>query len=102
MNAPAVGIKKIEQIDNWSFKINWTDGAIRHYRLSDLQDQCPCAHCVDEETGERRANSSGANADVRARRLYSIGRYAMRIEYTSGCSTGIYSYEFLHCRGVKE
>lgn len=101
MKAPAVGVRGIRQVDNHSFEIEWSDGVRENFLLSKLQGECPCASCVDEETGERRASASSAASDVRARKLYSVGRYALRIEYTSGCSTGIYSYQFLYGRGRK-
>lgn len=100
MKAPAVGVRKIEQIDNHRFEVEWSDGRIKRYRLSDLQKECPCALCVDESTGERSANGKAVKDDVRAHRLFSVGRYAVRVEFTSGCSTGIYSYEFLYSRGA--
>lgn len=102
MKVPAVGIRKIEQVDNFSFAVEWTDGSFKRYRLSDLQKECPCSHCVDESTGDRTAKAGAVKEDVRGRRVYSVGRYALRIEFTSGCSTGIYSYEFLHSRGSIE
>lgn len=99
MKALAVGIRRIQQIDNYTFEVEWTDGRVMRYRLNELQKACPCAHCVDERTGERIVQPSSISETVKARRIYSVGRYALRIEFTSGCSTGIYSYEFLHQRG---
>jgi DUF971 family protein len=46
-------IKKIYQKDNYSFTVEWQDGRIAHYKLSELQKQCPCANCVDEVSGKR-------------------------------------------------
>jgi ATP-binding protein involved in chromosome partitioning len=87
-----VFIKKIEQRDNTHFSITWSDGGEQTFKLATLQRQCPCAGCVDEQTGQRRQNPSPVPEDVRAVRVLSVGRYALRIHYTSGCSNGIYSY----------
>lgn len=97
---PHIAIKNIKQIDNYTFQIDWSDGACGHYRLSDLQNSCPCAACFDEATGRRRASSQAVQPDVRAKFIRSVGRYALKIEFTSGCSTGIYEYAFLRsqCR----
>ncbi|MBA2726836.1 MAG: DUF971 domain-containing protein [Parachlamydiaceae bacterium] len=92
-------ITAIKQTDNHSFQINWNDGTQNQYRLSDLQKNCPCAGCVDELTGQRIATSKAVDEDVRAISIQSVGRYALKIKYTSGCSTGIYSYSFLK-RGI--
>lgn len=94
----ALQIKEIKQKDNHHFTIEWTDGKIVDYRLSDLQKLCPCANCVDESTGERKVNSELVDEQVRAVKIASVGRYAVRIDFTSGCSTGIYSFEDLRRR----
>ena len=88
--------KKIQQLDNFTLQITWNDDISSNYRLSDLQKKCPCAQCVDEKTGQRLTNETTVKEDVRAKKIFSVGRYALRIEYTSGCSTGIYDYDSLY------
>jgi ATP-binding protein involved in chromosome partitioning len=91
----AVFVNKIYQKDNFTFTIEWSDGIIKNYRLSDLQKRCPCAGCVDEATGTRVADQSLIPVDLRAKRIMSVGRYALRVQFVSGCSHGIYSFDFL-------
>jgi DUF971 family protein len=91
----AANIHKIYQKDSYTFTIEWSDGKVGHYRLSDLQKQCPCAGCVDETTGQRLVKNENIDDFVQARRLINVGRYALRIDFTSGCSTGIYSFDML-------
>lgn len=95
MKGEIIFIKKISQCDNFNFSIEWSDGILQNYRLSDLQKQCPCAGCKDEKTGKTLINPAAIKEDVRAIRLSSVGRYALRIQFNSGCSSGIYSYDFL-------
>jgi DUF971 family protein len=90
-----ISINDIKQIDNHHFQIVWNDGTTGLYRLSDLQKNCPCAGCVDEFTGQRIAPSQSVDENVRAINIQSVGRYALKIKFTSGCSTGIYSYQTL-------
>jgi DUF971 family protein len=90
----AVSIRKIDQVNNFVFAVQWNDGKISEYRLSELQKRCPCASCVDEITGERRPGAI-LKENVRAITLSSVGRYALRIRFTEGCSNGIYSYDML-------
>ena len=87
---------KIEQKDNFTFTIHWDDGVIADYRLSELQKHCHCANCIDEITGKRLLDERTIQQDVRAVRIVSVGRYALRIKFTSGCSAGIYDYEMLY------
>lgn len=88
-------IHKIAQRDSCTFSIEWSDGKIGQYRLSDLQKQCPCAGCVDETTGQRLAKKEQIDDFVQAKRVVNVGRYALRIDFTSGCSSGIYSFDQL-------
>jgi len=85
--SPDFLISRIYQKDKATFAIEWGDGRIYDYTLPALQKCCPCARC--RETGPH------IDPDVRAVRLFNFGRYAMRIEFTSGCSRGIYTYAFL-------
>jgi DUF971 family protein len=86
-------VAKIEQVDNWSFRIVWGDGEESVYRLSELQRQCPCASCAE-------GMSPPVEEEVRCRKITGVGRYGLRIEFTSGCMTGIYSFEMLKNLGA--
>lgn len=94
-------IKDIRQTDNHHFAIDWSDGVQSIFKLSELQARCPCARCYDPETSKQRTTNAPIDPAVKAVRIYSAGRYALRIEFTSGCSKGIYSYSFLKdiCKG---
>lgn len=89
-------VKRIEQVDNHRFAILWNDGTKGIYRLSDLQRRCPCAGCVDERTGQRRVDPRQIDEDVRAVVIKNVGQYALRIQFTSGCTSGIFSYAMLY------
>ncbi len=77
----------LRQVDDYSFEISWTDGVVGVFFLADLQKVCPCVSCLKE-----RPN---LNKEVRAFRITSVGTYALRIHFTSGCSKGIFTFSFL-------
>ncbi|MCE5319387.1 MAG: DUF971 domain-containing protein [Parachlamydia sp.] len=79
--------------DDFTFRIQWGDGQATEHRLSDLQRQCPCAACVDEKTGRRMVTA--VKDDVKAASVRNVGRYALSIQFTDGCSNGIFSYDIL-------
>lgn len=81
-------VRSIQQKSNTTFAIQWTDGRVVHYSLSALQKRCPCAACSQ--------NAGSVTKEVRARKICSVGRYAIQIDFTSGCSKGIYDYNFLY------
>ncbi len=88
-------ISRIYQKDAHVFAIEWADGRIYDYRLSDLQKNCPCARCRDEKTGRPLALPSSIDSGLQAVRIYNLGRYALRIEFTNGCSRGVYTFAML-------
>jgi DUF971 family protein len=88
-NAQSYIVKKITQVDNHSFEILWGDGSLLKYFLRDLQDKCPCASCVD---GPKNVS---ATRDVRAVNITNVGRYALRIQFLTGCSQGIFGFDML-------
>ena len=89
MNKEFFFISKVVQKDRQHFSIEWTDGVKIDYNLPFLQEHCPCARCLEHRN---------VDPSVSARKIKSVGRYALQIEFTSGCSKGIYSFEFL--RGI--
>lgn len=93
---PVVFVQTISQKDNHTFTLIWSDGTIYDYRLSELQKRCPCANCYDETTGKRLLNESAIRPDTRAVRITSVGRYALRVQFTAGCSAGIYCFDMLY------
>lgn len=88
-------IKKIYQVDPFAFQIEWADGITQLFSLSELQKKCPCASCVDEVTGQRKVDENDLKKDVKAKYVENVGRYALRIQFTSGCSSGIFSFDKL-------
>lgn len=96
MNIPvATYIREIRQKDNYTFTIIWHDLLEADYRLSQLQANCPCAACHELKSGNTGMQEA-AKEEVRAIRIYSVGRYALRIHFTSGCSMGIYDFAMLY------
>ena len=76
--------------------ITWPDESRDLYAVPYLQLSCRCAQCVDEMTGERRIQSKDVNDQARVLEFSPVGNYAVRFRWTSGCQTGIYSYDYLH------
>ena len=50
---------------------------------------------MNEVTGQRVLDEKTVREDVRAKRITSVGRYALRIDFTSGCNSGIFGFDFL-------
>lgn len=91
----ALFLKKIWQLNNCSFAIEWSDGRNMVYKLADLQNKCPCALCTEARSKKNQAETEETSATG----IESVGRYAIKIRFTRGCSLGIYDFDLLYSLG---
>jgi DUF971 family protein len=79
-------------------KIDWKDGHHSEYGVTYLRDKCPCASC----TGAHGTPPRQPEADnpfpmfkpaLKMLGVEQVGAYAIRINWSDGHSTGIYSYD---------
>ena len=56
---------------------------------------CPCAGCVDEMSGRPVLDPTSVPADVRPQTLELVGAYGLKVHWSDGHSTGIYTFEAL-------
>lgn len=92
MTTAALAIVKIEQMDNQHFDVLWSDGIRMRYNLSHLQHKCPCVYCTENTPPFRDTSTKG---------IRNVGSYALRIDFTQGCTNGIYTYDYLRSLGGK-
>lgn len=83
-------IKKIAPAGPHAFQIEWSDGQKQIFDLCTLQKLCPCALCQGEGT---------STPNVKAIGILEAGRYAIKIDFETGCKNGIYTYNFLKKQG---
>lgn len=87
-------------------KIDWKDGHHSDYPLGWLRDECPCAHCTGAHgTEPARTNYSKPSPPASPFQMYQpalkmlsvepVGTYAIRIAWSDGHSSGIYSWDHL-------
>ena len=88
-------VRKIEQLDPYTFGIEWTDGRSSQWRLAHLRRHCPCAGCIDEWTRETTLDPKSIDENIQANLVHSVGRYALNIQFSDGHSSGIFSFDLL-------
>ncbi len=86
---------EIKQGKNNHLDISWQDGHLSSFSCSYLRKKCRCALCVDEWTGQNRINPAEINDHVHPLQIESVGRYGIRIQWSDGHNTGIYTFKFL-------
>jgi ATP-binding protein involved in chromosome partitioning len=75
--------------------IDWDDGSASTYSPRDLRLACPCAVCIDEWTGEEKLRAESVPADIEMTSATPVGRYALRIDFSDGHTTGIFTFRRL-------
>ena len=85
-------------------QIDWKDGHHSQYGLGYLRDECPCASCTGAHgTAPQRTDYSAPQSSpfqmfkpaLKMLNVEPVGHYAIRIDWSDGHNTGIYSYEHL-------
>ena len=84
-------------------KIDWKDGHHSEYGLQYLRDKCPCASCTGAHGTPPRQPAPSAPDNpfqmfqprLKMLGVEPVGTYAIRINWSDGHNTGIYSYEHL-------
>ncbi len=94
-----IAISKSRGID-----IDWKDGHKTSLGVVYLRDHCPCAGCTGSHgTTPRPKTTEAQNANpfqmfqpaIKMLGVEPVGNYAIRIEWSDGHSTGIYSFDHL-------
>jgi DUF971 family protein len=82
-------------------KIDWKDGHHSDYGITYLRDKCPCATCTGAHGTPPREPESAAPATpfqmykpvLKMLDVEPVGNYAIRIHWSDGHSSGIYTYD---------
>lgn len=86
-------------------RIDWRDRHHSEYPIEFLRDECPCASCTGAHGTEPQKTSYSAPAandpfpmykpKLKMLNVEPVGAYAMRIDWSDGHNTGIYSFDYL-------
>ena len=101
-------------------EIDWKDGHHSSFGVDYLRDWCPCAGCTGSHGTEPRPKTTEGPLQpagnpfqmykprLKMLGIEPVGTYAMKIEWSDGHNTGIYSYDHFRqicpcdeCRGRK-
>ncbi len=77
-------------------EITWADGSTYRLPFKLVRFECPCAQCIHEITGERMIQSESIPDDIRPTELGYSGNYALRVVWSDGHASGIFTWERLH------
>ncbi len=76
--------------------IEWEPGASEvFYPARELRLACPCAACVEEMSGRPLLDPASVSSDIRPLSVALVGAYGLRVSWSDGHGTGIYTFERL-------
>lgn len=97
--------------------IRWQDGRVSTYSLTLLRSMCPCATCkiVREQRDPHDISPQPVEkkkplltilpgnyvGEITVKHAELVGNYAMKIEWSDGHDSGIYSFQYLRELGGK-
>lgn len=90
-----IRVSAIEQAGPRTLAITWSDGRKDQFDVVKLRRSCPCASCIDEWTREQRLKPEDVPDTVRPLKIESVGAYALKIHFSDGHATGIYTFQML-------
>jgi ATP-binding protein involved in chromosome partitioning len=80
--------------------VEWEQWALPvHYPARALRLACACAECVEEMSGRPLLRPESVPPDIAPRSVQLVGTYGLRVVWSDGHSTGIYTFDALK-RGV--
>jgi DUF971 family protein len=76
-------------------RITWNSDHVADYSFHYVRSNCNCASCVDENTGVRILDPKLVPAEIAITDMQLVGNYAVRVHWSDGHSTGLYTWDHL-------
>lgn len=93
MTAPPTAIRALR--DERAFELCWPGGAVCRLPFRLVRGRCCCARCVDEITGVRVVDVDSVPAEIAPADVGFSGNYALKITWSDGHDTGLFTWEYL-------
>ena len=93
MSNPPQNIRSLS--DEGCLELTWSPGRVTTLGFRFLRENCPCAACVDEFTGERILDVSKVPDDIHPTAIGISGNYALKIGWSDGHHTGLFTWDYL-------
>lgn len=84
--------------DERILRVAWADREDR-FAFRFLRGECQCAQCVNEWTGARILDPATISEQISIERMELVGAYAVRIHWSDGHQSGLYTWARLRKLG---
>lgn len=85
----------VKRVSPTQTDVTWNDGHFSSYPSWYLRENCPCASCVEEFTGQRKIVPGSIPATLQRLDVEAVGNYALNFRWSDSHSTGIYTFDYL-------
>jgi ATP-binding protein involved in chromosome partitioning len=76
-------------------ELDWDGGGdVVFFGARELRLACPCAGCIDEMTRRPLLDPESVPVDVSPAAIELVGGYGLRVRWSDGHSTGIYTFDW--------
>ncbi|MEO8478095.1 MAG: DUF971 domain-containing protein [Gemmatimonadota bacterium] len=86
--------KAIRRLDD-RIEFQWSVDHVGDFAGRSLRLACPCAACIDEMSGRPLLDPASVPDDIRADTITAVGAYGIRVRWSDGHATGIYTYAMI-------
>ncbi len=93
MATPPRNIRALK--DRGILELTWDDDSTFQIPFRDVRAACPCASCIEEWTGRRLLDPETIPADIQPTNFKFIGNYSLKISWSDGHDTGLYTWDHL-------
>lgn len=83
--------EKIEH-DDTMVRVIWKDGTKSEVDAYTLRTECPCALCVDENSGKKILRKEDVPLTIKANNVRPVGRYGLMVDFSDGHNKGIFKF----------
>lgn len=80
--------------------ITWNSGETFHYTTEYLRVACPCADCRGHSPSQAKLIDGKQGVEVTE--IQPVGLYAIKLFFSDGHDTGVFSWETLHELGKEQ
>lgn len=87
--------QELKKLGQEKFRITWKDGHISEFSFRYLRQNCPCAGCRNEWTGEKILDPESIPLELKGLKVNVVGNYALQFVFEDGHQTGIYAFKTL-------
>ncbi|MBF0415670.1 MAG: DUF971 domain-containing protein [Magnetococcales bacterium] len=81
-------------------KITWSSGEEFDYTMEYLRVMCPCAKCSGHTPDQ--AQLIDGKLDVTIQSIVPVGHYAVKLAFSDGHDSGLYSWDTLYELGARQ